>query len=71
MLKNISNLGSVLNKSEQKTINGGANGDDSPYYDCYYVPINSSCKRGYVRKHGGGDLCCKTREPQEEDHVPF
>ncbi len=43
MLKNISNLGSVLNKSEQKFINGGDNSKqeelncndlDGPEYQC-------------------------------------
>jgi hypothetical protein len=38
MLKNISNLGSVLNKSEQKSINGG----------------EGNCPSGYCRNLSGG-----------------
>ncbi|WP_438710217.1 hypothetical protein ACSTS3_14095 [Aquimarina muelleri] len=44
MLKNISNLGTTLNKSEQQSINGGGHPD--PY--CHLLPIEP-CENGYRR----------------------
>ncbi|WP_299120460.1 hypothetical protein [uncultured Tenacibaculum sp.] len=41
MLKNISNLGTTLNKSEQQSINGGFN------EDCLLITI--PCPEGYHR----------------------
>lgn len=42
MLKNISNLGTTLNKSEQQSINGGEN----PSFDCHLLPTDP-CDEGY------------------------
>ncbi len=42
MLKNISNLGSTLSKSDQKSINGGAKNAQ----DCGIIPLVNNCLSG-------------------------
>ncbi|WP_237275658.1 hypothetical protein [Tenacibaculum ovolyticum] len=44
MLKNISNLGTTLNKLEQQSINGGGN----PDFNCQFLPTDP-CDDGYRR----------------------
>ncbi|WP_408031063.1 hypothetical protein [Tenacibaculum xiamenense] len=48
MLKSISNLGAVLNKADQKKINGGAiNCPEGTRYTCYTRLINGVLKTVY------------------------
>ncbi len=49
MLKNISNLGTTLNKTDQKSINGGA------INDCAH--IYSKCDRLYPNSHSDFSAC--------------
>ncbi|WP_175578672.1 hypothetical protein [Tenacibaculum aiptasiae] len=52
MLKNISNLGTTLNKSEQQAINGGFNDDcllpTTPCPEGYYRDENCVCVFGVL-----------------------
>ena len=48
MFKNISSLGTTLNKTEQKSINGGYGGDILPDVNCQFLPVDP-CDNGYHR----------------------
>jgi len=52
MLKNVSNLGSVLNKTEQKSINGGG-----------LVCCARSCDDNYCTAWAPSYLLCPDQEP--------
>ena len=57
MLKNISNFGAVLNKVEQKTINGGRLSADS--CNAPYFTADGICETGdYPHPVYGHCICC-------------
>lgn len=71
MLKNISSLGSVLSKKEQKQVSGGDCGfgrkcepwDDNPYTICSYE--NPDGTKEYVTHHSCGINLCYGGEMSE------
>lgn len=52
MLKKISNLGSTLNKTEQRSINGGRRDECTSAKDCYLATGGQSSLSDYICING-------------------